>query len=71
MLSPADERVYATKRCPSWCDRVLMDARARALVEAAPSPPAYGSTAATRPVLNDHDAVHLAFEAGGQRGSGA
>lgn len=56
-------RDYVCKRCPSWCDRVLMDSAAAALVAAgAPAVPVYGSASHTRPVLTDHDAVHLAFD---------
>ena len=52
---------FSTKRCPAWCDRVLMDDAARALVGASAPSAVYGS--ALQPsVLSDHNAVYLAFE---------
>ena len=51
------------KRCPAWCDRVLMDPHARAIVERSPSAATYGSELQPPPdIITDHNAVYLTFE---------
>ena len=54
---------YGPKRCPAWTDRVLMDGRAMAAVEASGLPAKYDSMpqSSTGPVPCDHDLVYLAF----------
>ena len=59
---PADpsQLRYAPKRCPSWCDRVMMDAAALALVTAARADASYDSQL-WLPCYSDHIKVYLAF----------
>ena len=51
---------FSVRRCPAWCDRVLMNDAARSLVDAAAAP-VYDSEL-QQPVITDHNAVFLAFD---------
>ena len=48
------------KRCPAWCDRVLMDAAALELVNAS-EPKAKYASFAQHPVITDHNQVGVYF----------
>ncbi|KAL1527430.1 hypothetical protein AB1Y20_016096 [Prymnesium parvum] len=52
---------FGRKRCPSWCDRVLMDAEGWNLVERSPVPPTYDAIEQGSAVICDHNKVFLAF----------
>ena len=54
------ELLLASKRCPAWCDRVLMDRTGGALVAASAVTAEYGHEPQPR-VLTDHNQVYLAF----------
>ena len=62
--TPPDEAgwcdLLASKRCPAWCDRVLMDRTGGALVAASAVTAEYGHEPQPR-VLTDHNQVYLAF----------
>jgi len=51
------------KRCPAWCDRVVMDTRAHALVLASAEAAVYDSETQER-IITDHNRVFLSFTCG-------
>lgn len=51
---------YEGKRCPSWCDRIVMSTEGLDLVHSSRGEPAYGSQI-WRPSFTDHNKVYLAF----------
>ena len=63
---PADpsQLRYGPKRCPSWCDRVMMDAAGLALVSGAAADATY-DTQTWLPSYTDHSKVYLAFSVAG------
>lgn len=52
-----------SKRCPAWCDRVLMNGVGMALVRASGEEPIYGAEMQGR-VIADHNKVYLHFTCG-------
>jgi hypothetical protein len=52
-----------SKRCPAWCDRVLMNDVAMALVRASAEAPVYDAEMQRR-VITDHNKVYLRFTCG-------
>jgi len=58
--APAETLAYEGKRCPSWCDRVVMSAEGLDLVKKSRGPTAYGSQL-WLPCFSDHNKVYLAF----------
>lgn len=52
-----------SKRCPAWCDRVLMNDVAMALVRASVEAPVYDAEMQRR-VITDHNKVYLRFTCG-------
>ena len=59
--TPAAAHAFGAKRCPGWCDRVLLDAAALSAVRASAVAAVYGSQEQKDQIIPDHNKVYLAF----------
>ena len=59
--TPAAAHAFGAKRCPGWCDRVLLDAAALSAVRASAVAAVYGSQEQKQQIITDHNKVYLAF----------
>ena len=59
--TPAAAHAFGAKRCPGWCDRVLLDAAALSAVRASAVAAVYGSQEQKDQIITDHNKVYLAF----------
>jgi len=52
---------FGRKRCPSWCDRVLMDVEGWNLAKTSPIEPTYDAVEQRQSIICDHNKVYLSF----------